>query len=75
MDYDTALLALFFNFVFVAKLDGSDQQDVIKDEIVHPDGLVVDWVAKNLYWTDAGTDRIEVSRLDGRFRKVRKEHY
>ncbi|OXA50506.1 Low-density lipoprotein receptor-related protein 6 [Folsomia candida] len=53
-----------------AKLDGSQQQDVVKEEIVHPDGLAVDWVAENLYWTDAGTDRIEVSRLDGKNRKV-----
>lgn len=63
----------FINFVFYllsAKLDGSEQQDVIKEEIVHPDGLAVDWVAENLYWTDAGTDRIEVSRLDGKYRKI-----
>ncbi len=43
--------------VISAKLDGSEQQDVVKEEIVHPDGLAVDWVADNLYWTDAGTDR------------------
>ena len=30
-----------------------------------PDGIAVDWIARNLYWIDAGTDRIEVSRLDG----------
>lgn len=57
-------------YLVSAKLDGSQQQDVVKEEIVHPDGLAVDWVAENLYWTDAGTDRIEVSRLDGKNRKV-----
>jgi sugar lactone lactonase YvrE len=57
-------------FDFAAKLDGTQQQDVVKEEIVHPDGLAVDWVANNLYWTDAGTDRIEVSRLDGANRKI-----
>jgi len=35
-----------------------------------PDGLAIDWIADNLYWTDADRDRIEVARLDGRFRKV-----
>ena len=30
----------------------------------------VDWVARNLYWTDTGTDRIEVTRLNGTSRTV-----
>ncbi|KAG8559732.1 hypothetical protein GDO81_017431 [Engystomops pustulosus] len=37
--------------------------------IVNPDGLAVDWVGRHLYWTDAGTNRIEVAKLDGRYRK------
>jgi len=40
-------------------------------EVEHPDGVAVDWVAHNLYWTDTGTDRIEVARLTGAFRKVK----
>ncbi|KAH9629928.1 hypothetical protein HF086_017443 [Spodoptera exigua] len=36
----------------------------------NPDGLAVDWVAGNLYWCDKGTDTIEVSRVDGRHRRV-----
>ncbi len=36
----------------------------------NPDGLSVDWVAKNLYWCDKGLDTIEVSRLDGKYRKI-----
>lgn len=35
-----------------------------------PAGLAVDWAGQNLYWTDAGNDRIEVSRLDGTLRSV-----
>ncbi len=30
-----------------------------------PEGVAIDWVAKNLYWTDSELDRIDVSRLDG----------
>ncbi|XP_041433100.1 low-density lipoprotein receptor-related protein 2 isoform X2 [Xenopus laevis] len=37
--------------------------------IVNPDGLAVDWVGRHIYWTDAGTNRIEVAMLDGRYRK------
>ncbi|XP_030387623.1 low-density lipoprotein receptor-related protein 1 [Scaptodrosophila lebanonensis] len=36
----------------------------------NPDGLAVDWVAKNLYWCDKGLDTIEVSQLDGKYRRV-----
>ncbi|KAJ2938963.1 hypothetical protein O0L34_g17775 [Tuta absoluta] len=36
----------------------------------NPDGIAVDWVGENIYWCDKGTDTIEVSRLDGRHRKV-----
>ena len=35
-----------------------------------PDGIAIDWIADNLYWTDADTDKIEVARLDGRYRRV-----
>ncbi|XP_059475497.1 low-density lipoprotein receptor-related protein 1 isoform X2 [Neocloeon triangulifer] len=38
--------------------------------VKNPDGLAVDWVGENLYWCDKNTDTIEVSRLDGRFRRV-----
>jgi hypothetical protein len=36
----------------------------------HPDGIAVDWIGRNLYWTDTGTDRIEVARLNGTSRKI-----
>ena len=39
-------------------------------DVRHPDGLAVDWVARNLYWTDTGTDRIEITRLNGSSRKA-----
>ena len=35
-----------------------------------PAGLAVDWVTGKLYWTDAGTNRIEVSNLDGTMRAL-----
>ena len=43
---------------------------VINAAIDRPDGIAIDWIARNLYWTDTGTDRIEVSRLNGTSRKV-----
>lgn len=41
-------------------IDGSNAMILVTTEINHPDGIAVDWVARNLYWTDTGTDRIEV---------------
>jgi low density lipoprotein receptor-related protein 5/6 len=53
-----------------ARLNGSDQQDVVTSEIQHPDGIAVDWVSRNIYWTDAGTDHVEVCRLTEKYRRV-----
>lgn len=36
----------------------------------NPDGIAVDWVGRNLYWCDKGLDTIEVSKLDGKYRKI-----
>ena len=47
-----------------------DVEVLVSSEVKHPNGVAVDWVARNLYWTDTGTDRIEVSRLNGMSRKV-----
>ena len=30
----------------------------------------MDWVTKKIYWTDAGTNRIECSNLDGSMRTL-----
>ncbi|XP_066268020.1 low-density lipoprotein receptor-related protein 6-like isoform X1 [Branchiostoma lanceolatum] len=54
-----------------AKLDGTDGEYLITTEVDRPDGIAVDWVARNLYWTDTGTKRIEVARLNnGTSRKI-----
>ena len=34
-----------------------------------PPGIAIDWISKNMYWTDTGVDRIFVSRLDGSHRR------
>ncbi|KAH7646170.1 low-density lipoprotein receptor-like protein [Dermatophagoides farinae] len=47
-----------------------------KVEILHsntlqsPDGIAVDWIGRNLYWCDKGKSTIEVSKLDGKFRRI-----
>lgn len=46
------------------------EQTIHSTTVQSPDGLAVDWIGRNLYWCDKGKDTIEVSRLDGKFRKV-----
>lgn len=53
-----------------AFMNGSRTEHVVSVDLLYPDGLAVDWIGNNLFWTDSKTHRIEVSRLDGRYRKL-----
>jgi low density lipoprotein receptor-related protein 5/6 len=48
----------------------TEEQIVVQAEVKYPEGIAVDWIGRNLYWSDTGTDRIEVSRLNGTSRRV-----
>jgi low density lipoprotein receptor-related protein 5/6 len=61
--------------IFNVFMNGTGLQEVITSQVDHPDGLAVDWLGRNLYWTDTGTDRIEVAKLDGTSRKVLISRY
>jgi len=49
--------------------NGSSVDVIAHNNVETPDGLAVDYVGRNLYWTDQGTSKIEVARLDGSFRR------
>ncbi len=34
------------------------------------EGLAIDWINHNVYWTDAGSKTVEVASVDGLYRKV-----
>lgn len=53
-----------------SRIDGSNQSVVVSGELGSPDGVAVDSVAGNLYWTDPKADTISTARLDGSSRKV-----
>ncbi|XP_050312267.1 prolow-density lipoprotein receptor-related protein 1 isoform X2 [Anthonomus grandis grandis] len=49
----------------------SDRSELLHSSTLqNPDGLAVDWVGRNLYWCDKGTDTIEVSTLEGKHRRI-----
>jgi Low-density lipoprotein receptor repeat class B. len=39
-------------------------------DIGSPEGISIDWVSRNIYWTDSRKDTLEVANLDSRRRKV-----
>ena len=45
-------------------------QRFLSCNIGSPEGMAIDWVGRNIYWTDVKSKRIEVSRLDGSKRKA-----
>lgn len=48
----------------------SNSKTIISTGLNTPNGLAVDWIAENIYFSDSGQKVIEVARLDGSFRKV-----
>ncbi|XP_058867451.1 low-density lipoprotein receptor-related protein 1 isoform X3 [Acipenser ruthenus] len=47
------------------KIDGTERETILKDGIHTVEGLAVDWMANNLYWTDDGPKKtISVARLE-----------
>lgn len=55
---------------YINKASDSSQQVMLIDSLQSPEGLAVDWVHKNIYWTDSGNKSISVATGDGRKRKV-----
>ncbi|XP_013175419.1 PREDICTED: low-density lipoprotein receptor-related protein 4 isoform X2 [Papilio xuthus] len=47
-----------------------DTNVIIKENLTAPNGLGIDWIANNMYWTDNEYKVVEVSRLDGSCRKT-----
>lgn len=43
---------------------------MISYDMKTPDHIAIDWIARNIYWTESELDRIEVARIDGTSRKI-----
>ena len=47
-----------------------ESEFVVTHNVEESDGIAIDWIARNLYWTDTARDYISVARLNGSFAKV-----
>ena len=62
---------IFYLWHRIRLSDGSDDtQQVIINDTLTSDGLAIDSIYGNLYWTDTGDDTINVARWDGSFKKT-----
>lgn len=57
------------NVINKIRADGSDFS-VVLNNVRSAEGLAVDWISRNMYFTDSETKTIEVASLNGLFRKV-----
>jgi hypothetical protein len=42
----------------------------VSNKVKSSDGITVDWINNMLFWTDTGSNNIEVSNLDGSEQKT-----
>ncbi|KAM8931003.1 low-density lipoprotein receptor-related protein 8 [Pelodytes ibericus] len=65
---------LFYRRIYSAPLDRagdpSEHVVLINTQLHSPEGLAVDWIHKNIYWTDSGNKTISVATTDGCKRKT-----
>ena len=43
---------------------------MVLNNVKSAEGLAVDWISRNIYFTDSETRTIEVASLNGQYRKV-----
>ncbi|KAB0803781.1 hypothetical protein PPYR_00751 [Photinus pyralis] len=79
LDYEWKSQCIFWSDVTafgssIKRLCNNTVNSIVEDlhsaTLQNPDGLAVDWIAHNLYWCDKGLDTLEVSSLDGKYRKI-----
>uniref|UniRef100_A0A2C9KAN0 EGF-like domain-containing protein n=1 Tax=Biomphalaria glabrata TaxID=6526 RepID=A0A2C9KAN0_BIOGL len=56
--------------IFRTSIDGTNLTEIVATGIDVVEDIAVDWIGKNLYWTDYGMETIEVVNLAGENRMV-----
>ncbi|KAJ2949935.1 hypothetical protein O0L34_g11258 [Tuta absoluta] len=58
------------NAIRRAAYDGSGFESFLSNDVKSPEGVSVDWSARNIFWTDSRKLTIEVANLETKIRKV-----
>ncbi|XP_053103643.1 low-density lipoprotein receptor-related protein 8 isoform X2 [Hemicordylus capensis] len=65
---------LFYGKIYSAYIDKAsdtaEQVVLIDSQLNLPEGLAMDWIHKNIYWTDSGNKTISVATVDGSKRRT-----
>lgn len=79
VDFDAKNRMVYFTELKLGKIgcapvDGTSlPKFIVSDDLQNPDGVSVDWVGRNIFWTDAktvGRPEIAVAKLTGEYRKT-----
>ena len=56
--------------IYSADENGTNVVKVVGSGVSVVEAIAIDWIGENLYWTDYVMEHIEVSRLDGKRRRI-----
>lgn len=74
IDFDAKERMIYFSDIVldnISRISLADRKvKVLVKSVKNVDGLAVDWIGRNLYWTDADRHEVAVARLNGSFKKV-----
>lgn len=62
IDFDSIDNRLYWTDISIksisrAFMNGSQMEPVVEFGLAYPEGMAVDWLARNIYWTDMGNNR------------------
>jgi len=55
-------------------MDGSNRKAIVRESLIWPNGLCIDYTVNRIYWADAKHHVIESSKSDGMDRKKVRRH-
>lgn len=74
IDFDAKERMIYFSDIVrdnISRVSLDDRKvEVLVKSVKNVDGLAVDWIGRNLYWTDADRHEVAVAKLNGSFKKV-----
>ncbi|XP_013187804.1 nidogen [Amyelois transitella] len=58
------------NTIKSSAYDGSAFEQFLFTDVLAPEGIAIDWAARNIFWTDSKKLTIEVANIDTKVRKI-----